>query len=130
MGGSIDITFDFPIIVKPLIEAGKVRALGISGEQRLPNMPDIKTLAEQGYPGAVLAPGAAIRLPARTPQPIVDKLADAFARTLEEPTNVKYFADQGAGVLQGIGKEKLVQFFDAERTKMKEIIDRTGIQPE
>jgi tripartite-type tricarboxylate transporter receptor subunit TctC len=130
LAGVVDISLDYAVIMKPQIEAGKLRALAVSSEKRLTNMPEVKTIAEQGYPGAVFTAWAAIMLPAGTPQPIVDKLADAFGKTLDEPEIVKYFADQGAGSMQGVSKEKLAAFLDQERVKMKAIVDRSGIQPE
>ncbi len=130
LAGVIDISLDFAVTMKPQIEAGKLRVLAVSGDKRLANMPDVKTIAEHGYPGAVFTAWAAILLPAGTPQPIVDKLADAFGKTLDEPEVIKYFEEQGAGSMQGVSKEKLTAFFDKEREKMKAIVERSGIQPE
>lgn len=130
LGGTIDIMFDYPILMQPQMDAGKLRALAVSSQKRLTNLPDVKTISEQGYPGVVFTAWATIVLPAGTPQPIVDKLAKAFGESLQDPGIVKYFADQGAGVMQGIAKEKLAKFYDDERVKMKEIVDRAGIKPE
>jgi tripartite-type tricarboxylate transporter receptor subunit TctC len=130
LGGTIDVMFDYPILMQPQMDAGKLRALAVSSQKRLTNLPDVKTIAEQGYPGVVFTAWATIVLPAGTPQPIVDKLAKAFGESLEDPSIVKYFADQGAGVMQGVAKEKLAKFYDDERVKMKEIVDRAGIKPE
>lgn len=130
LGGTIDVMFDYPILMQPQMNAGKLRALAVSSQKRLTNLPDVKTIAEQGYPGTVFTAWATIVLPAGTPQPIVDKLAGAFGKSLEDPGIVKYFDDQGAGVMQGVAKEKLAKFYDDERVKMKEIVDRAGIQPE
>lgn len=130
MAGVIDISFDFAVTMQPQMEAKKLRALAVSSDARLPNLPEIKTIAEQGYPGAVFTAWAAVVLPAGTPQLIVDRLAHAFGKALDDPTVVKYFNDQGAGSMQGMSKDKLKAFFDKERVKMKEIIDRSGIQPE
>lgn len=130
LGGTIDIMFDYPILMQPQMEAGKLRALAVSGQKRLTNLPEVKTIAEQGYPGTVFTAWATIVLPAGTPQPIVDKLADAFGKSLEDPGVVKYFTDQGAGIMQGMGPEKVAKFYEDERVKMKEIVDRAGIQPE
>ena len=130
LGGTIDVMFDYPILMQPQMDAGKLRALAVSSQKRLTNLPEVKTIAEQGYPGVVFTAWATIVLPAGTPQPIVDKLAKAFGESLEDPGIVKYFADQGAGVMQGVAKEKLAKFYDDERVKMKEIVDRAGIKPE
>lgn len=130
LGGSLDVMFDYPILMQPQMEAGKLRALAVSGQERLANLRDIKTIAEQGYPAVVFTAWATIVLPAGTPQPVVDKLAKAFGESLEDPTVIKFHRDQGAGIMNGIAKEKLAKFYDDERVKMKSIVDRAGIEPE
>ncbi len=130
LAGTIDMMPDYQSIIAPHIEAGKLRALGVSSTERLAGMPDVKTLAEQGYPGAVFTAWSTIVYPAGVPQPIVDKLADAFGKVLEDPEIVKYFADRGSNIMRGMSKEKLGAFFEAERVKTKDIIERAGIQPE
>lgn len=130
LGGVIDVMFDYAIVMKPQIDAGKLRPLAVTSAKRLANMPDVPTFGEQGYPGVVFTAWATIVFPAGVPQPIVDKLADAFGKSLEDPGVVKYFQDQGAGIMQGVAKEKLVDFLAKEKVKMKDIVDRAGIQPE
>src|SRR5262249_8044020 len=104
LSGVIDMMPDYQSVMAPHIEAGKLRALGVSSDVRLAGMPDVKTLAEQGYPGAVFTAWSTIVLPAGTPQPIVDKLADAFGQTLEEPEIIKFFADRGSNMMRGMAK--------------------------
>jgi tripartite-type tricarboxylate transporter receptor subunit TctC len=130
LAGTIDMMLDYQSVMAPHIEAGKLRALGVSSDKRLAGMPEVKTLAEQGYPGAVFTAWSTIVLPAGTPQPIVDKLADAFAKTFADPEMIKYFADRGSNMMPGLAKEKLAAFFEDERVKTKAIIERAGIQPE
>jgi tripartite-type tricarboxylate transporter receptor subunit TctC len=130
LAGAIDISFDYAAIMKAQIDGGKLRALGVSSKERLVNMPDIKTLPELGLPGAVFTGWATIVLPAGTPQAVVDRLADAFGKSLEDPAVVKYVNDQGASVMQGIAKDKLAKFYDDEYVKMKELIERADIKSE
>jgi tripartite-type tricarboxylate transporter receptor subunit TctC len=96
----------------------------------MPLLPNIPTFVEQGYKDAVFTGWAIISVPAGTPQPIVDKLAKAYSATLDDPAIVKYFHDQGAGILQGYSGEKLRKFIDAENVKYKDLIERAGVQPE
>lgn len=130
LGGAIDVMFDYAVIMKPQMEAGKLRALAVSGEKRLTSLPDVPTIIELGHPNVSFTAWSSITMPAGTPQPIVDKLAKAFGESLEHPDVVKYFTDQGSAIMQGVAKEKLSSFYDSERAKMKAIVDRANIQPE
>jgi tripartite-type tricarboxylate transporter receptor subunit TctC len=130
LGGVIDVMFDYAVVMKPQIDAGKLRPLAVTSAKRLSNMPDVQTFAEQGYPGVVFTAWATIVFPAGVPQAIVNKLADAFGKSLEDPGVVKYFQDQGAGIMQGVRGEKLADFLAGEKVKMKKIVEQAGIQPE
>jgi tripartite-type tricarboxylate transporter receptor subunit TctC len=130
LAGVIQVVWEYPVVLKPLIDAGKLRPIGITSEERMPLLPEIPTFVEQGYPDAVFTGWAIISVPAGTPQPIVDKLAKAYSATLDDPAIKKYFQDQGAGVLQGYSGEKLRKFIDAENAKYKDLITRAGVEPE
>ncbi len=130
LAGVIDISLDYAVSVLPQIQAGKLRAIGVSGDPRLPVLPDVKSVSEYGYPNASFTAWSTVVLPAGTPQPIVDKLAKAFDDALEEPAVLKYFEEQSAPLMRGVGPAKLGEFFDKERAKMKAIVEITGIKPE
>jgi tripartite-type tricarboxylate transporter receptor subunit TctC len=130
LAGDIDVMMDFSVSVKQYIDVGKLRALATTGAKRLANIPDIPTFSEQGYPGVVYTAWATIALPAGVPQPIVDRLADALDKTLRDPSIIEYLQDQGAVPMNGIAKEKLVEFLAGERVKLKSIFERARIQPE
>src|SRR5262249_35636246 len=96
LAGTVDMVFDLALTMREQIEAGRLRALAASGSQRLARLPDVPTFAEQGSPGVVLAVGGFVVVPAGTPQPIVDKLADVLGQVMGSPTIVEYFENQGA----------------------------------
>jgi tripartite-type tricarboxylate transporter receptor subunit TctC len=129
LAGVVDVIFDFPVTVQPQIEAGKLRLLAVPGAKRLSNVPDVPTFAELGYPGVNFGTWAVMTLPAGTPQPIVDKLSEAFGEAMRDPDVIKYFNDQGATLIP-LTKDKLADFLSSERVKMKEIVTRAGIEPE
>lgn len=71
--------------VSELYKAGKVKVLGISSEQRVPDLPNVPTFKEQGFPTAVVTFWHGLALPAGTPRPIVDKLSKAVAVAANSP---------------------------------------------
>jgi tripartite-type tricarboxylate transporter receptor subunit TctC len=130
LAGVIQVVWEYPVVMKPYLDAGTLRALGITSEERMPLLPDVPTFVEQGYQEGVYTGWATIAVSAATPKPIVDKLAKAYSETLADPSIIKYFQDQGAGILQGYSGDKLRKFIDAENAKYKDLITRAGVEPE
>ena len=126
LGGRLDLIFDYSIVVKPQIDAGKLRPLASTGSVRLTSHPDVPTTAELAYPGVQFTAWATIVGPAGMPQPVVDKLAKAFNEALKDPTVVKYHDDQGVTLMPDVGGTKLRDFIVKEQAKMKEVIERSG----
>jgi tripartite-type tricarboxylate transporter receptor subunit TctC len=69
----------------PQVKAGKEKALAVTGKERLPELPDVPTMAEAGYPGVEVSLWSGLFAPAATPPAIVDKLRKAFAQTIADP---------------------------------------------
>src|SRR5215472_1535483 len=74
ISGQVDMMFDSVPTMAPMIEAGRVKALGTSGRVRSPALPNVPTLAEGGVPGYEATIWLGVMAPAGTPQPIVDRL--------------------------------------------------------
>ncbi len=72
-----------------LLEAKKVTGLVIDGEQRLPMLPDVPTAAELGYKEYIGRPFFALFAPAKTPQPIIDRMRSEIARIVTDPAFAK-----------------------------------------
>jgi tripartite-type tricarboxylate transporter receptor subunit TctC len=127
MSGTIDFMWDFSIVMKPLIDGGKLRAIAVSGTKRLPSLPDVPTTVELGYPGIVFNPWSTVVMPKGVPQPIVDKFVAAFAEVMKEPATIKYYEDTGSTILPPMTGEKLTEFLISEAAKNKAIIERAKI---
>ena len=69
----------------PLIRDGRIRALGVSGAKRSPQLPEVPTIAEAALPGFEFEPFYALVVPARTPREIMGVLADAVAKAMSPP---------------------------------------------
>ena len=85
LGGQISMAFDATPTAMPLALAGKVRALGAGMATRIPSMPNLPTLQEQGIKGYECYTWNAILAPAGTPKPIVAKLNAAINKAMADP---------------------------------------------
>ena len=126
LGGRLDLIFDYSIVVKPQIEAGKLRPLASTGAVRLTSHPDVPTATELGYPGVQLTAWAMIAGPAGMPQAVVDKMAKAFNEALKDPAVVKYHDDQGVTLMPDMQGARLREFAIKEQAKFKELVERSG----
>jgi tripartite-type tricarboxylate transporter receptor subunit TctC len=74
VGGQVQMTFEGTSVLLPLIETGKLRALAVTSAKRLPQLPDVPTMTESGFPGFVSTSWAGLLAPAHTPREVIDKL--------------------------------------------------------
>jgi tripartite-type tricarboxylate transporter receptor subunit TctC len=92
-GGQLDVAFDAS--AKPLVEAGHVKLLAVTGRQRDPRFPATQTAVEAGVTAFVLESWVGLLAPATTPQPVLEKLNKAAAAALADPAVHKRFAELG-----------------------------------
>ncbi len=95
LGGRVDLSFQIPISVIAQINSGKLRAIAITGDSRLPALPQVPTFAEAGVGEYGLTGVSAIAAPAKTPQAALDRLASEVAAILAMPDTIDYIAKQG-----------------------------------
>jgi tripartite-type tricarboxylate transporter receptor subunit TctC len=85
MAGQSMMTMVDPPPTIPQVEAGKLKALAVTGNQRLAELPDVPSMAEAGYPSVDIHLWNGIFAPAGTPAPIVAKLEKALAEAIHDP---------------------------------------------
>lgn len=85
MGGEIEVYLNAAVNLAPLIKSKRARALGITGEQRHPALPDVPTFAEAGLPNYKPNSWSALLGPAGLPKPILDKLSQEITRAQRSP---------------------------------------------
>lgn len=98
MRGDSAAVFTFFSTGGELIKAGKMRAIAVTGKSRLAQLPDVPTFAEAGLPSMDYDPWFGILVPATTPKPIVDKVAQDIAEALTAPDLTARFAAQGVNL--------------------------------
>jgi tripartite-type tricarboxylate transporter receptor subunit TctC len=85
LGGQVQGLFADTLVVLPQIQAGQIRPLGAASANRSAALPEVPTLAEQGFPDTNADNWYGLLAPARTPAPVIAKLHDAVATALAEP---------------------------------------------
>jgi tripartite-type tricarboxylate transporter receptor subunit TctC len=85
MAGQVDMCFPVLSAAQQQVQAGKLRALGVTGPRRSPLMPDVPTIAEAGVPGYDFETWFMVFAPGGTPPAVIDKLNAALNRALGTP---------------------------------------------
>jgi tripartite-type tricarboxylate transporter receptor subunit TctC len=129
LAGHIPSTMDNLPPYLPHIQSGTVRALGVSSAKRWFALPDVPTIAEQGFPGFDAAPWWYVAAPAGTPPEIVQKLSDELVKASKSPDVIKRIRDAGASELGG-SSEELAKHMAAENIKWKKVIDAAKLEPQ
>ena len=110
----------------PLVKAGKVKALGITSPKRISSLPDIATVAEQGYPGFDFATWVGVLAPNKTPASVIERLNSELNLILFIPEVQQQLDTAGFGVLGGTA-EKAAQYIKAELQKYAKVVKEAGI---
>jgi tripartite-type tricarboxylate transporter receptor subunit TctC len=89
LSGEVAVVFGNALTVKPHIESGRVRALGIASAQRSKSAPDLPTISEAGVPGYRSEAVLGLLAPARTPRAIIDTLNAEAHKVMQKPESVE-----------------------------------------
>jgi tripartite-type tricarboxylate transporter receptor subunit TctC len=85
VAGNVQMTFEGTSILLPLIKAGRLRALAVTTPKRIPQLPDVPTMVESGFPNFVSTSWTGLLAPAHTPEPVIAKLNAAINEGLKTP---------------------------------------------
>ncbi|MDM0000310.1 tripartite tricarboxylate transporter substrate binding protein [Variovorax sp. J22P240] len=98
LAGEVSYGFDTAIGAVSRVKQGQLRALAVTSATRLPDLPNVPTVVEAGYPSAEVIAWVGVFLPAATPAPIQGKLATAMQRVMDDPEVKSQFAKLGVEV--------------------------------
>jgi tripartite-type tricarboxylate transporter receptor subunit TctC len=125
LGGRLDLMFQPAVVVKPQIDAGKMKAIGISSRARLPSMPNLPTIAESGYPGFETHNFNAIFVPAGTPTAIIARLQTEAVAALKAPAVADRINADGL-IAIGSTPQQLAESLKLEAEVWAKVIRATG----
>jgi tripartite-type tricarboxylate transporter receptor subunit TctC len=129
MGGQVELTFLPTSVGTPFVNAGKLKALGISTAKRSTLLPELPTIAESGVPGYEAEAWSGILAPAGTPKEIVARLNGAIAKIVHTP---EYKALLEARLVEPVGSS-VEQFSNRIRddvAKWRKVVREGGIKTE
>jgi tripartite-type tricarboxylate transporter receptor subunit TctC len=124
LAGEIDYECDPVLGTLSQVRAGAVKALAIAARKRSPMLPDVPTSYEQGLPEFDCAPFYGLFVPSGTPQPVIEKLADALNKGLNEEAVQKRLAELGADIVEPgrRGPKPLADLVKSESARLMPIL--------
>jgi tripartite-type tricarboxylate transporter receptor subunit TctC len=129
LGQQTDVFIATPVTSVQQIKAGRARALATTGPKRAALMPDVPTVAEQGYPGYEALNWYAYYGPKGMPRDIVDKLNGAISAALKQPATIAALEKQGVEP-QSSTPEELARYTEQELKTWGRVVKEAGIQPQ
>lgn len=129
LGKQVDFALTISSVSLPHINGGKLRALAATAPQRNPRLPQVPTLAEAGIPGVSLVSFGGLSLPAGTPAPIVQRVAEALRKALANPEVRAKLEANGAAVVAS-SSEEYAQNLRSEIALTEKLMKVAGIAPQ
>jgi tripartite-type tricarboxylate transporter receptor subunit TctC len=129
LAGRLDAASVGAPAVLQFIKTGKLRCIATGTTQRIAQLPDVPTVAEQGFPGFEMTQWYGIIAPASLPPAAADRLAAASAAAVKHPaSNEKLAADAAIGI--GGSPAEFAKFIAVEQQRWKAVVARAKIKPD
>jgi tripartite-type tricarboxylate transporter receptor subunit TctC len=129
ISGETQVTFSNITETVPLVQAGRLRALGVTSLKRAALVPGVPTIAEAGLPGYEFTTWHALVAPRGTPPAVVKTLSDVVRKTLRSPDTAQKFATRGLDAI-GSTSDELAAHLRSEVQKWGRVIKERGMRAE
>jgi tripartite-type tricarboxylate transporter receptor subunit TctC len=127
ISGNIEVMFDTLSTALPPIKSGMVRPLGVSSEKRSPDLPDVPTIAESGYPDYRVSVWYGVAGPAKLPDDIALKISASLDRALNDDAFRASLEKIGFPVFRPRSAAAIAEFIDADRARWSGVIKAQNI---
>jgi tripartite-type tricarboxylate transporter receptor subunit TctC len=129
IAGQVSLSFPVLSAAQPQVQAGKLRALGVTGSKRSPLLPNVSTIAEAGLPGYNFETWFMVFAPAATPKAVVDKLNIALNESLATPAVKDRMTREGFDPTPSSAAQASAKL-EQELPKWGKLIQERGIKAE
>lgn len=128
LGGQVELAIGSVAVLTPHVKGGKLRAIAVTGDSRSHALPDVATLAEQGFKGFSALAWWAIFAPAGTPKPIMDKFHAELVKAFNQPDVRKTLTETLGMDLQAGSQEGLQKWLLSEMSRWGKVVKDNNIR--
>ena len=130
LGGQLELGVGSVALLTPQVKGGKMRAIATTGDRRASALPDVATVAEQGFPGFSALAWWGILAPAGTPKPILEKFHAELAKAFNQPDLRKQLTEQMGMDLVISSPAALQKFILAEMARWSKVVKENNLKAE
>ncbi len=130
IAGHVDLAAATPALIAPQVRAGKLRPLVVTGERRTPALPDIPSLAEQGFPGFSALAWWGVLAPTGVPRPILERFHAELTRILNLPEVRAQLSEQLGMDLAVSSPDDFRRFLETEIARWGKVVRDNDIRAE
>ena len=127
VAGQTQVLMNGMLATLPFVQSGKLKVIGVSKATRVPLLPDVPTIAEQGVPGFESGTWQGLLVPAGTPPAVLAKLSAELTRIIRSPEVRARLSAQGAEV-HTMSPSEFSTFFDKERKRWSTVVAQGGVR--
>lgn len=130
LSNEVQFVLDNLVIFLPHVQAGKLRALAVASPTRLPQMPDVPTFAELGYPQLNQTSWTGIAAPAQTPAAVVKAMHQAIHQAANEPAMLENLKNRGVIAPEEMSPQALEKMMADRLLAYGDVVRRANVRPD
>nr|WP_316639471.1 tripartite tricarboxylate transporter substrate binding protein [uncultured Roseateles sp.] len=127
IAGQTQVLMNGMLATLPFVQTGKLKVLGVSKATRVPLLPNVPTIAEQGAPGFESGTWQGMLMPANTPPAVLAKVSAELVRIIRSPEVRARLSAQGAEVYT-MSPAEFSTFFERERKNWAAVVTKAGVK--